>query len=199
MLGLLIVLDRAEIHNFLTTTLVILFPFSRDQKSMHFCSVDLTAKIVIKIHTFLLNHSLIACKKLSRFRTSRILHKCFLITLNYLSLYVYFIYACFYKRYCRIDQHLAHHFVNYGAGLLSSPPFLCSQTITPFCNSIIFSNQENRVLILVNCGILIPFFLFYSRIYFVYMHLKLVFSVHNNYFNLYVQYDKLPNYSFISI
>ena len=35
------------------------------------------------------------------------------------------------KRYFRIDQHLARHFVNYGEGLSSPPPFLCSQTITP--------------------------------------------------------------------
>ena len=46
------------------------------------------------------------------------------------------------KRYFRIDQHFARHFVNYGACLSSSPLFLCSQTVTLFCNSMISTNQE---------------------------------------------------------
>ena len=46
------------------------------------------------------------------------------------------------KMYFRIDQHLAQYFVNYGADLSSPPPFLWSQTITSFWNSIISSNQE---------------------------------------------------------
>ena len=49
------------------------------------------------------------------------------------------------KRYFKIDQHLALHFVNYGVGLSSPPPFQCSQTITPFCNSMIATNQETRL------------------------------------------------------
>ena len=33
------------------------------------------------------------------------------------------------KRYFKIDQHLARHFVNNGAGLSSPTPFLCSQKL----------------------------------------------------------------------
>ena len=36
------------------------------------------------------------------------------------------------KRYSKIDQHLARHFKYNDGCLSSSPPFLCSQTITPF-------------------------------------------------------------------
>ena len=46
------------------------------------------------------------------------------------------------KRYFKIDQHLARHFV-YNVNCLSSPPpFLCSQVITPFLNLMISTNQE---------------------------------------------------------
>ena len=40
------------------------------------------------------------------------------------------------KRYSIIDQHLARHFKNNVAGLLSPPPFLCSQINTPFSHLI---------------------------------------------------------------
>ena len=46
------------------------------------------------------------------------------------------------KRYFKIDQHLARYFKYNGAGLSSPPPFLCSQIITPFSNSMISANQE---------------------------------------------------------
>ena len=49
------------------------------------------------------------------------------------------------KRYFRIDQHLARHFVNYSAGLSSPTPFLCSQTITPFYKSMLSTYQERRL------------------------------------------------------
>ena len=48
----------------------------------------------------------------------------------------------FTKRYSIIDQHLARHFRKIGAGLLSLPPFLCSQIITPFSHLMLSSNQE---------------------------------------------------------
>ena len=46
------------------------------------------------------------------------------------------------KRYSIIDQHLARHFQYNVAGLLSLPPFLCSQIITPFSNSMVSANQK---------------------------------------------------------
>ena len=46
------------------------------------------------------------------------------------------------KRYSIIDQHLARHFKNNSAGLLSPPPFLCSQIITPFSHFMLSANQE---------------------------------------------------------
>ena len=46
------------------------------------------------------------------------------------------------KRYSIIDQHLAWHFKNNGAGLLSLPPFLCSQIIIPFSHLMHSANQE---------------------------------------------------------
>ena len=46
------------------------------------------------------------------------------------------------KRYSIIDQHLARHFKNNGAGLLSPPTFLCSQIITPFSHLMLSANQE---------------------------------------------------------
>ena len=46
------------------------------------------------------------------------------------------------KRYLRIDQHLARYFVYYVEYLSSLPPFLCSQIITPFLNSMVSINQE---------------------------------------------------------
>ena len=62
------------------------------------------------------------------------------------------------KRYSIIDQDLARHFKYNGAGLSSPPPFLCIQIITPLSNSMISANQENRVVILANCGIRITLF-----------------------------------------
>ena len=48
----------------------------------------------------------------------------------------------FSKRYSKIDQHSARHF-KYNVACLSSPsPFLSSQIITPFSNSMIFTYQE---------------------------------------------------------
>ena len=38
------------------------------------------------------------------------------------------------KRYSKKDQHLEWHFKYNGECLLSPPPFLCSQIITPFSN-----------------------------------------------------------------
>ena len=49
---------------------------------------------------------------------------------------------CIAKRYYKIDQYLAWHFKYNGAGLSSPHPFLCSQIITPFSNSIISTDQE---------------------------------------------------------
>ena len=40
------------------------------------------------------------------------------------------------KRYFEIDQQLARHFEYHCACLSSPPPFLCSQVITLFLNSI---------------------------------------------------------------
>ena len=45
------------------------------------------------------------------------------------------------KRYFKIDQHLARHFVFYGE-CLSNGGFLCSQNVTPFLNSMISTNNE---------------------------------------------------------
>ena len=46
------------------------------------------------------------------------------------------------KRYSKIDQYLARH-IRYNGGCLSSPsPILCSETITPFSNSMISTNLE---------------------------------------------------------
>ena len=47
------------------------------------------------------------------------------------------------KRYSIIDQH----FKNNGAGLLSPPPFLCSQIITPFSHLMLSTNQERGLCI----------------------------------------------------
>ena len=47
-----------------------------------------------------------------------------------------------YKRYFKIDHHLARYFVNYSACLSGPPPFLFSQIITSFLNSMISINQE---------------------------------------------------------
>ena len=56
------------------------------------------------------------------------------------------------KRYFRIDQHLARHFViKYGAGLSSPPPFLQFNDLL---------QSGNRVGILVKCGIPNPLFQF---------------------------------------
>ena len=46
------------------------------------------------------------------------------------------------KRYSKIDQHLARHSKNNVECLSSSPPFLCSQIITPFSHSMISTNQK---------------------------------------------------------
>ena len=47
-----------------------------------------------------------------------------------------------FKRYSKIDQHLAWHFKYNGACVSSPPPFLCSQIITPFSYSMISTNKE---------------------------------------------------------
>jgi hypothetical protein len=49
--------------------------------------------------------------------------------------------------YSIIDQHLARHFKNNGAGLLSTPSFLFSQIITPFSHLMLSSNQERGLCI----------------------------------------------------
>ena len=46
------------------------------------------------------------------------------------------------KRYLKIDQHLAWYFVYYVECLSSPPPFLRSQIITLFLNSMISNYQE---------------------------------------------------------
>ena len=51
------------------------------------------------------------------------------------------------KRYSIIDQHLARHFKNNVVGLLSPPPFLCSQIITPFSHLMLSANQERGLCI----------------------------------------------------
>ena len=48
------------------------------------------------------------------------------------------------KRSFKIDQHLPRHFVYYVECFSSPPPFLCSQIIIPFLNSMISTNQEKR-------------------------------------------------------
>ena len=52
-----------------------------------------------------------------------------------------------YKRYSKIDQHLALHFMYNGVCLSSPPPFLCSQIITHFSNSMISTNCGIRIAI----------------------------------------------------
>ena len=47
-----------------------------------------------------------------------------------------------YKRYFKIDLHLARYFMFYGACLSSPLLFLCSQKYNPFVNSMISTNQE---------------------------------------------------------
>ena len=47
-----------------------------------------------------------------------------------------------FKRYYKIDQHSARHFKYNGVSFSSPPPFLCSQIITPFSNSMISTNQD---------------------------------------------------------
>ena len=54
----------------------------------------------------------------------------------------YFIMIPLHKRYSKIDQHLSWHFKYNGGCLSSPPPFLWSQIITPFSNSMISTNQE---------------------------------------------------------
>ena len=61
------------------------------------------------------------------------------------------------KRYSNIDQHLARHFEYYGACLSSPPLFLCSQLL-PLLKFNNIHQLGNRVVILVNCGTLIPLF-----------------------------------------
>ena len=62
----------------------------------------------------------------------------------------------YFKRYSKIDQHLARQ---YNVGCLSSPPpFSCSKIITPFSNLMILHQSVNRVVILANCGIRMPLF-----------------------------------------
>ena len=46
------------------------------------------------------------------------------------------------KRYLKVDQHLARHFVYFGECLSNPPLFLSSQIITPFLNSMIYTNHE---------------------------------------------------------
>ena len=48
------------------------------------------------------------------------------------------------KRYFKIDQHLAWHFVFYVECLSSLTPFICSQIITHFLNTMIFTNKEKK-------------------------------------------------------
>ena len=58
-------------------------------------------------------------------------------------LYV-FIVDIFKKRYLKIDQHLTWYFVYYVECLSSPPPFLCSQIITPFLNSMICTDHQEK-------------------------------------------------------
>jgi hypothetical protein len=51
------------------------------------------------------------------------------------------------KRYSIIDQHLVQHFKNNSASLLSPPPFLCKQIITPFSHLMLSANQERGLFI----------------------------------------------------
>ena len=46
------------------------------------------------------------------------------------------------KRYFKIDQYLARHFVYYGECPSYPTPFLCSQITTPFLNSFLSTNHE---------------------------------------------------------
>ena len=62
---------------------------------------------------------------------------CFLYLWTELSFIQYY-----YKRYFKMDQHLARHFVYYGGCLSNPPPFLCSQIMIPFLNSMISTNHE---------------------------------------------------------
>ena len=47
-----------------------------------------------------------------------------------------------FTRYSIKVQHLAQHFKNNDAGLLSPPPFQCSQIITPISQLMLSANQE---------------------------------------------------------
>ena len=73
------------------------------------------------------------------------------------------------KIYFKIDQQLARLFEYYGACLSSNPPppsFLCSEIITLFLKFNDLHQSGNRVVILANCGILIPLFQFQCRLSF---------------------------------
>ena len=88
-------------------------------------------------------------------------------TYNITTLYHLFYYCPFFainKRYFKIDQYLGRHFVYHVECLSSPPPFLCSQIITPFLNSMISTNQEK---VLEFQPIVKPLFLFQCRIYFL--------------------------------
>ena len=61
------------------------------------------------------------------------------------------------KRYSMIDQHLARHFKNNGASLLSSPPFLCKQIINPFSHLMLFANQERGLCIQLTVESVYPY------------------------------------------
>ena len=70
------------------------------------------------------------------------------------------------KRDFRIDQHFAQHFVHYGACLSSPSPFSMQSNYHPFLQFDVINQLGNKAEILINCGIPIPLFLFYSRISF---------------------------------
>ena len=82
-----------------------------------------------------------------------------------------------YKRYFRIDQHLAWHFVHYVECLSSPTLFLCGQIITPFLNSMISSNQEKGLAFLpivkpLSCSN-VGFLLYIYNIYIYYIYRRL--------------------------
>ena len=58
---------------------------------------------------------------------------------------IYSLNQTIYKRYIKIDQHLAWHFVYNVECLLSPTPYPCSQIIKLVFNLIIYTNQEKEL------------------------------------------------------
>ena len=71
------------------------------------------------------------------------------------------------KRYFKIDQHLARHFVYFAECLSSPPPFPCSQIITSFLNLRISINKEKGLKFKPIVKSLYPYSCFTSSVEFL--------------------------------